>query len=125
MKPHDFSSLCKSALTEWPETVNLLEVQYLDGDRYSVLGLGRQLEEIEHRHIGSTDEVILRELHWAIYTVIHSLAKNLSELRPSAVRAEAVQRIFERRLQTAIASKDPAWNAGDFALAQAYLQAGD
>ena len=120
MKP-SFESLFRSALKEWPETLDLAELNYQDGGRYSVLGLGRQLEKIEQGYIGNKEEVIWRELHWAIFTVIHSLAKNLLELKLSSVRVEAVQRIFEQRLQSAIAAKDPAWDAEDFALAQAYL----
>ena len=122
MTPRNFASLFQSAVKEWPETVNLAEIQYQSGDRYTVRGLGRLLEEIEDPHIGSKEEVVLRELHWSIFTVIHSLAKNLLELRPSSVRAEAVEQIFRRRLRSAVASKDPRWSASDFALAQAYLQ---
>jgi hypothetical protein len=125
MQPRNFSSLFQSAIREWSETVNLAELQHQDGGRYSVLGLGRQLEEIEHRHIGSKEEIIWRELHWAIFTVIHSLAKSLLELKPSSVRVEVVQRIFKQRLQTAIAAKDSGWNAEDFSLAQVYLQDDD
>lgn len=125
MQPNNFSSLFQVAIREWSETVNLAELQHQDGGRYSVVGLGKQLEEIEQRYIRSKEEVIWRELHWAIFTVIHSLARSLLELKPSSIRAEEVQRIFKQRLQKAIASKDSEWNADDFVLAQAYLQGDD
>ena len=121
MKRQNFSSLFQTAIGEWPEVLNLVELQHQDGERYSVLGLGKQLEEIEYRHIGSKEELIWRELHWAIFTIVHSLAKNLSELRLSNVREEVVQGIFRQRLQLAITSQDSSWNAEDFSLAEAYL----
>lgn len=125
MQPNNFSSLFQDAIKKWPKTVNFAELQHQDGDRYSVVGLGRQLEEIEQRYIGSKEEVIWCELHWAIFTVIHSLARSLIELKPSSIRAEEVQRIFKQRLQKAIATKDLGWNAEDFALAQEYLEDDD
>ncbi|MBA4291210.1 MAG: hypothetical protein C0439_19755 [Pseudomonas sp.] len=125
MQANKFSSLFQGAIREWSETVKLAELQHQDGGRYSVVGLGKQLEEIELRYIQSKEEVIWRELHWAIFTVIHSLAKSLLEIKPSSIRAEEVQRIFKQRLQKAIASNDSGWNADDFVLAQEYLQDGD
>jgi len=121
MTPPDFAPLFEAAVKEWPETVDLAEIQYQSGDRYTVTGLGRLLEVIEDPHIGSKEEVVLRELHWSIFTVIHSLAKSLLEIRPSSVRAEAVEEVFKRRLRKAVDSKDPRWSVEDFSLAQAYL----
>ena len=120
----NFSSLFQSAVKEWPEAVNLADIQYQSGDRYTVGGLGKLLEQVESPHIGSKDEVVLREMHWSIFTLIHLLAKDVQELKPSSIRAEAVQQIFIRRLQTAVASKDSRWSVEDFELAQAYLRNG-
>ena len=121
MELGNFETIFKKALGEWSETLNLAVIQHQDGGRYLVPGLGRQLEQIERGYIGSKEEIIWRELHWAIFTVIHSVAKSLSEIRVLSIRAEAVQCIFEQRLQTAMAAKDTAWDADDFALVQAYL----
>ncbi|WP_076999384.1 hypothetical protein [Variovorax sp. KK3] len=122
MTEANFAALFQSALAEWPETVNLAEIQRQSGDRYTIRGLGRLLEEIEYPHIGSKEEVVVREVHWSIYTMIHMLAKSMLELKPSTIRPEAVEHIFRRRLQTAVDFKDPRWRAEDFALAQAYLE---
>jgi hypothetical protein len=114
--------IINAALQEWPAMLNLSELKYQEGDRYSVPGLGHELEMIERKHMGHEDEVVQRELHWAIFTVIHSLAKTIRELKPSTIRADSVSQIFEQRLKSAIASHDPNWNANDFSLAQSYLQ---
>lgn len=121
MTSPNFAYLFETAVKEWPETVDLAEIQHQSGDLYTVAGLGRLLEEIEDPHIGSKEEVVVRELHWSIFTVIHSLAKSLLKVSPSSVRSEAVEEVFKRRLRTAVASKDPRWSAEDFSLAQTYL----
>ncbi|WP_143684591.1 hypothetical protein [Variovorax sp. KK3] len=122
MTQANFVDLFHRAVAEWPETVNLAEIQNRSGDHHSIRGLWTLLEEIEDPHIGSKEEVVVRELHWSIYTVIHMLAKSMLELKPSSIRPEAVEHIFRRRLQTAVDLKDPRWSVEDFALAQAYLE---
>ena len=109
------------ALSKWPKNLNLVEIRFGKDERYSVLGLMDQLENIENSYIGEENEIIWRELHWSIFSVVHSVAKNLLEINMSHIRIELVKNVFERRLQKAIAVKDPAWDAEDFIVARAYL----
>ena len=122
MEQENFQHIFVAALSKWPRNLSLAELRPGEGERYSVLGLVGQLEKIEDDHIGGENEIIWRELHWSIFSVIHSVAKNLLEINMSSIRAEAVKTVFERRLQKAISAKDPAWDAEDFVLAQSYLR---
>lgn len=122
MEQENFQHIFVAALSKWPQNLSLAELRSGEGERYSVLGLVGQLEKIEDDYIGGENEIIWRELHWSIFSVIHSVAKNLLEINTSSIRAEAVKTVFERRLQKAISAKDPAWDAEDFVLAQSYLR---
>ncbi|HVZ42322.1 MAG TPA: hypothetical protein VHA82_00820 [Ramlibacter sp.] len=119
-----FDALFRAALKDWPEALDLTVIETADTElsRYSIRGLGRQAEDIERRYFGKKDEVIRRELHWALYTVIHAAARNITSLRVTAIRAETVRSTFERRLRTAADAKDGEWEAADFALVNRYFE---
>jgi len=123
MTTHKFSALFEAAVREWPEIVDLTELQqHQSGNHYIVCGLDRLVEKIESPYIGSKEEVVLRELHWSIFIVIHGLAKSLLKLNLSSIRAEAVEKIFKQRLRAAIDAKDSRWSKEDYTLALSYLE---
>ena len=122
MEKEDFQQIFATAISKWPTNLSLADLRPGEGERYSVIGLVGQLEKIEADYIGGDNEIIWRELHWSIFSVIRSAAKNLLEINTSSIREEAVKTVFEHRLQKAIAVKDPAWDAKDFAFAQACLR---
>lgn len=117
-----FASLYQRAISEWPDVVNLATLKRYSGDRYAVAGLPDVVERIENTLIGADDEVIVQELHWCINIIIHSLAANLLEVKPSHLRPEAVETLFKKRLRKSAAMPDDlGWTAEDVALAQTYL----
>lgn len=117
-----FEIIFRGAIKEWPEEVDLSILQNQRKEGHEVSGLWKIVEEIENSHIGTKEEVIFRELHWSIYIFIHSIALNLLHLKTSNIRPEAVEKIFERRLQAAIDSRDSSWRTEDFSLANEYFQ---
>ena len=122
MTPPKFASLYQRAISEWPDVVNLATLKRYSGDRYTVAGLPDVVERIENTLIGADDEVVVQELHWCINIIIHALAANLLEVKPSHLRPEAVETIFKKRLRKSVAMPDDLrWTAEDVALAQTYL----
>lgn len=113
MKTINFAAMLESALLLWPKELDLSAISVHDNDRYSVTGLGILLEQIEQQYIGKLDEIIWRELHWSIYSIVHGLAKGLLRLKCSDIRAQAVLMVFKKRLTVAMADKEPIWSESD------------
>lgn len=99
----DFSGLLSQALSEWPQSLDL-QISYTQDDRqrYVVEGLGQLADRLGDSFIGRDDELIFRNLHWAINIAIHGLAKYATTVRLADLRAEFVQNIFEAKLSSCI-----------------------
>ncbi|UXY15343.1 hypothetical protein N8I74_18860 [Chitiniphilus purpureus] len=92
---------------EWPDTIDLSEIRYKDKrGSYTVSGLGVLSDSIEWKSIGREDEIMLRCLHLSIYEVLHAAAIFVTSIKTEQIRAEEVQRIFERRLYSMRNSKE-------------------
>ncbi len=100
---HDFSGLLSQALSEWPQSLDL-QIRYTQDDRqrYVVEGLGQLADSLGDSFIGRDDELIFRNLHWAINIAIHGLAKYTTTVRLADLRKESVQNIFEAKLSSCI-----------------------
>ncbi|CAK0752984.1 Immunity protein 63 domain-containing protein [Gammaproteobacteria bacterium] len=120
----DFENIIKQALTDWPKELDVSELQHasLNLDRYTVNGLGALSDEIEEKYIGKENEVIHRELHNAIYEVIHEAAKCITNIQASSIRSEAVRLVFERRLRKSASSLGLNWQPEDFTLVRSYFE---
>ena len=119
----DFESLYAQALVAWPNVLDLRELQHVapEFSRYTVKGLGMIFDEIEERTIGKENEIIWRNLHYAIYGVIHETAKNVVKLEATSVRLDAVRLGFERRLRKAVSTPDLNWTVEDISLVNRYF----
>lgn len=97
----DFHELFILALAEWPDIIDLAELQQCQPDlgRYSVKGLGLLSDKIKKRYYDREYAIIWIELTSAIYEVIHSTAKTITRVEKNAIRSETVRLIFERRLK--------------------------
>ena len=118
-----FDDLYKRALSDWPKALDLSELQHaeLDLSRYTIKGLGGLSDDIEHKAIDTDLEVIFRELHMSIYSVIHSIAKFSREIKTSSIRPKAVQLVFEKCLKASSLRSDLNWNDEDYKLVESYF----
>ncbi len=118
-----FENLYKQALIDWPETLDLSELQYATPDfsRYTVKGLGVLSDDIEHRSIGTELEVIFRVLHTSIYSTVHSIAKFTTEIKVSSIRPRTIQLIVDERLKTSLSRSDLNWKKEDYKLVELYF----
>lgn len=104
----EFSNLFSRAISEWPAEIDLrsLSTSKSGSDRYSVDGLYDVADERESRYIGSSEETIMRNLHTALYEVLHGVAAYVIRIKLSDLRAEAVRVRLERRLREYLAAPD-------------------
>lgn len=119
----DFESLFRQALKDWPEALDLRVLEYTTPDlsRYTVKGLGNLSDEIEESYIGTDVEIIFRDLHISIYTVVREAAKYVLEINMSTIRAEAVRLVFERRIKYAVSATNLNWSQADYDLVESYF----
>jgi hypothetical protein len=119
----NFEYLFRRVLTDWPDELDLsvLERATPDLGRYAVKGLGTLSDDIEAKYIGKENEIIWRDLHSAMYEVIHAAAKTVLEIKVHSIRPEAVRLVFEKRLNRSAAATTLNWLPEDYALAEAYF----
>lgn len=119
----DFDDLYKLALTDWPNVIDLTELQQAlpDISRYTVKGLGVLSDDIEEKYIGKENEIIWRELNSAIYEIIHATAKTVINVEKTSIRPEAVRLVFERQLKSSAQSTTLNWQPEDYALVKSYF----
>ena len=119
----DFTSLFTQALMDWPQELDLSELQHAapDFSRYTVSGLGNLSAQIEEKYIDVDTEVIFRDLHISIYSVVLAAAKFVLEIKMSSIRPETVRLIFERRLKTAASAPNLNWRSKDYDLVKSYF----
>lgn len=119
----DFYLIYEEALNDWPSEVDLTEIEYSDmsSSRYSVSGLGLLAEEIGENYIGTSKEVLMRNIHDSIFDVIHNVARFCNRLRLRDLRKETVKTIFEDRLKDALNMEDLGWEKVDKDLIRRYF----
>lgn len=123
-KKRDFESLFLRALHDWPGEVNFGVLQRHDplDERYTIEGLYFLCDKIAEPYLGSIDEILMRNLHDAIYIVLHSAAPYCSDIKVSQLRKETVQSHFERMLAPASISKKNGWTDYDRELVKIYFK---
>lgn len=123
-KQKDFETLLHKALNEWPKEMSfdLLYQSNSSESRYSVKGLFELCEKITKPYLGTADEILMRNLHDAIYGVLHGLAAFCDRVNLKQLRKEAVQRDFENRLEYCQKQKNAGWTNEDRKLIGEYFK---
>lgn len=116
-----FDKLFKKALKDWPRKVLLKKIHY-EGEYYSVDKLFLHCEKVTKRYLGKPEEVIMRNLHDAIFVTLHSAAKYLLSVEISKLRRETIKNEFERRINLSWVSAEDGWTDEDRALVQQYFK---
>ena len=116
-----FSNLLQRALMEWPSVVDLSTLDYsLTAEpRYSVRGLGEFEEVISARYYGRADEILMRNLHYVIFVMLHKVAANCTQMRMADLRPESLKAYFEEWLNKSL--KIDGWGNADIALVERYF----
>lgn len=115
----EFGALARRVLSNWPDEVKL-ERRTLGDGRYLVEGLTQIAEDVEADYIGASDEVLLRELNWAVLVRLHAEALNRPAMRPTDLPHSELQRTFEEQLAR---NQAGGWDLDDQALVDRYFQA--
>jgi hypothetical protein len=118
-----FSDLLARALLEWPAEIELKSLRMYDYDasRYTVEGLAEISDEIEANHIGTVDEIIMRNLHYVIYGVIYAAAAYTTRIRVSELRPLEIQNGLERKMKRCMEDSRLGYTLKDIELAKRYF----
>jgi len=110
-----FTSLLRKALNDWPKEITFgpLYRSNFSERRYTVKKLFPLCEKIIKPYLGTSDEILMRNLHDAIFVALHSLAAFSERINLQQLRKEAVQREFEARLRHCYKQKDAGWTNED------------
>lgn len=123
-----FASLYERALHDWPAAIEFRQLIRHDNTRpdlYSVEGFnnidGRDADEIAEAYIGKPDEVLMRNLHEAIISELHNVAKHCSRIEVADLRADRVRVVFEQNLRSVLDRPSLGWKEDDLKLVQQYF----
>lgn len=140
-----FKNLFARALKDWPQSLDLvLETQEfeeivptnegydlvcyknLPWDKsfksYTVKDLYDFCENVGHKYIGHNEEILMRNLHDAIYYVLHNISKYFTHIEFKNLRPEIVQEKFEEGLKKGLeAPHELNWSERSIKLVQGYF----
>ena len=117
----NFNDLLSKAFFDWPDEVDLNPLLMGGNGRYSIKGLGQMSDAISERYICTSEEIMLRNLHDAIYEVLHGVAAYTTRVKMSELRAEAIRIRFERRLRNAMEMSELGYSPEDIERARQYF----
>jgi hypothetical protein len=125
--PLNFDSLLAKACLDYPEEIdlNFLLQPGENANRYTIKGLGLVCDDIADRYIGTPDEIIFRNLHSAIYSVLHGVGAFVTGVKLSTLRPEAIRIRFEKHLRHAMNMPDLGYSLADIELAKKYFDIND
>jgi hypothetical protein len=87
-----------------------------------VKGLGKRGDNIAEKYIGDSEEVIMRNIHDAISSVLHGAARYSKRVKLADLRDATVKDKFDRSLKDALVMESLRWEAADKELIQRYFQ---
>lgn len=97
----DFNSLYSRALKEWPQKIEFGHLRNFDKKNgYIVEGLFETYSEKETLYLGDPEEVLMRNLHDAIYCILYDTATYCSTINLDQLRKETVKSKFESLLDS-------------------------
>jgi hypothetical protein len=118
-----FNDLLVRALLEWPTEIDLRILSRSDpaSKRYLIDGLYDISDALEARYIGSAEEMIMRNLHWVIYEVLHEVAANVTRVKTSDLRSDAIRSGFEKNLMDCMKMSELGASPQDIELGKRYF----
>lgn len=116
----NFNDILEEALHDWPAELDLVIKSYSSGI-YSVQSLDEIGDDISDKYIGSECEIIMRNVHDAIFSSIHEVARQLSRIVLADLRVEFIAEKLKTNLERSIAIDGLGWNEVDKDLARELL----
>ncbi|WP_153138729.1 hypothetical protein [Paraburkholderia agricolaris] len=118
-----FGDLFARALLEWPVEIDLgrLVRSAPASTSYTVRGLAEISDAIEARHIGTADEIIMRNLHYAIYRAVRDAAAYIVRIKMSDLRSDPIRYKFEEAIKDCMTNLDCGFLSIDIELGKRYF----
>jgi len=120
----NFDNLYARALGEWPKEIRFGRLRHhnLSTQTYSTRELFLLCEKIIAPHLNSPDEILMANLHDAIYIVLHDVAGHCTSIKLEQLRKESVRSKFEERLSPDRITKELSWTDDDRKLVKKYFK---
>ncbi len=120
-----FDALLARALQDWPSEIDLSQLEIYDPQsaRYAIKGLYEREEEIDKRYFGTAEEILMRNLHSGIYTVLHSIGAYVTNVRLADLRPDTIRVKFEKHLRDCMDGPDPTFPPEDIQVGEQYFAA--
>lgn len=77
---------------------------------------------ISEKYIGDREEVIFRNLHQSIYSVLHAMAPNVLIIKMIHIRRESIRNRFEMHLKTGMENSEVGYSEEDIILCMRYFR---
>lgn len=94
----EFQTLFERAIALWPDNLPTSDKTLHRSGGASIPLLTSVHDEISKKIESISDNQLLTQMDWAIYTVIHQAARVHDQIEPRKVDMEAVRNIFNRNL---------------------------
>ena len=94
----DFKKLYEQAISYWPESIFSRDKIALKKGGLRVPCLIKVHDEIEEKICLIEENYTLRHMDWAIYTVLHGMAKNSDRMKINEINIDEVNLIFHRNI---------------------------
>lgn len=119
----NFDELFCLALNEWPKIIDMSRFVYSKNEPsgYLIEGLGKIADEIGDRYIGCNEEIIFRNLHLTIFSILHECGRYLKYVNTDGLRKDIVKSKFDIRLRFVMDNKDLGYDENDISLARLYF----
>jgi hypothetical protein len=120
----DFDTLFKKALKEYPPEIKFGPLIRYDKvqERYHTQNLYKFCDGLGLHYMGTYEEVLMRNIHDAIYIILRGAALYCTSLRTSQIRKETVQARFESRLAPEYISPENRYTDEDRRLVKLYFK---
>lgn len=94
----EFQTLFEKVIVLWPDNLPTSEKTLHGNGGASIPLLSSVHDEISKKIESISDNQLLIQMDWAIYTILHQTARVHDQIEPRKVDMEAVRNIFNRNL---------------------------
>jgi hypothetical protein len=94
-----FDELFDEAISFWPRSLSVKEKIFHDNGGVTIPDLITVHDAIEERTCAQSNNYMLRQMDWAIYTLVHELLKCQDSIDLENIPRDRVQAIFEENIQ--------------------------
>lgn len=91
---NNIRKLFQRAIVYWPKEFNVEEKKLHENGGATIPNLTKVHDTVEDEMLSANEDNDLMQMDWAIYTVLHQLARNVDLIRPIEVDTRKVEEVY-------------------------------